>query len=384
MNVAEGLIGDVKFRFVNEEGQKVDNNSNPIKVRTKKDFLRQQLKLKPGKVFQDKLVQDDVQTLYKLGLFKTVNVAFEGDATKVDLIYELQEVGGRSVNLGGGYNGYDGISVVVSYKDQNVGGVNDTLGANNGEKVREGKIGGSVSVEQQVHGWDASVGLNYTHVTIRDHEGNITRRDANNNQLSFSDTGIDDLTAVSFTATKDERDNPVKPTQGCLVTFSTEQSIPVGHGQITMNRLRGNYSQFMTVKLFNSKQPQIFALNLQPGTVVGDLPPYETFNLGGSNSIRGYDAGQVASSRSYILASAEYRFPMFPIAGGVIFADFASDLGSGDTVIGNPAGEQNKPGSGFSYGAGVRVDSPLGLIRADYGINNQGNSRVHIGIGELF
>jgi outer membrane protein insertion porin family len=242
VNVAEGLIGDVKFRFVNEEGQKVDNNSNPIKVRTKKDFLRQQLKLKPGKVFQDKLVQDDVQTLYKLGLFKTVNVAFEGDATKVDLIYELQEVGGRSVNLGGGYNGYDGISVVVSYKDQNVGGVNDTLGANNGEKVREGKIGGSVSVEQQVHGWDASVGLNYSHVTIRDHEGNITRRDANNNQLSFSDTGIDNLTAVSFTATKEEPDNPVKPTQGCLVTFSTEQSIPVGHGQITMNRLRGNYS----------------------------------------------------------------------------------------------------------------------------------------------
>jgi outer membrane protein insertion porin family len=433
VNVAEGLIGDVKFRFVNEEGQKVDNNGNPIKGRTKNDFLRQQLKLKPGKVFQDKLVQDDVQTLYKLGLFKTVNVAFEEDATKVDLIYELQEVGARSVNLGGGYNADDGISVVVSYKDQNVGGVNDTLAANvevnrqdvlfnsnfnspyreinpnrlgynvkafrrrqishtfddtislaNGEKVREGKIGGSVSVQQQIDGWDASVGLNYTRVTIRDHEGNITRRDANNNQLSFSDTGIDDLTAVSFTATKDERDNPVKPTQGSLLSFSTEQSIPVGHGQITMNRLRGNYSQFMTVKLFNSKQPQILALNLQAGTVVGDLPPYETFNLGGSNSIRGYDAGQVGSGRSYLLASAEYRFPIFPIAGGVIFADFASDLGSGDTVIGNSAGGQNKPGSGFGYGAGVRVDSPLGVIRADYGINDQGNSRVHIGIGQRF
>ncbi|MBD2292958.1 outer membrane protein assembly factor [Anabaena sphaerica FACHB-251] len=433
VNVAEGLLGDVKFRFVNEEGQKVDNNGNPIKGRTKADFLRQQLKLQPGKVFEDDLARQDVQTLYKLGLFKTVNVAFEGDATKVDLIYELQEVGARSVNLGGGYNADDGLSVMLSYRDQNVGGVNDTLAANvevsrqdvlfntnftspyrannperlgynmktfrrrqvsdtfddtiklaNGDKVREGKIGGSVSVQQQLDGWDAAVGLNYTRVTIRDRQGNITPRDANNNQLSFSDTGIDDLTTVSFTATKDERDNPVKTTQGSLLSFSTEQSIPVGHGQITMNRLRGNYSQYMPVNLFNSKQPQVFALNLQAGTVVGDLPPYETFNLGGSNSVRGYDAGKVGSGRSYVLASAEYRFPIFPIAGGVLFADFASDLGSGDTVIGDPAGDRNKPGSGFGYGAGVRVDSPLGLIRADYGINDQGDSRVHIGIGQRF
>ena len=433
VNVAEGLVGDIKFRFLSEEGEKFDQNGNPIKGRSKADFIRQQLKLKPGKVFAEDLARQDIQTLYKLGLFQSVNVAFEGDAKKLDLIYELQEVGARSVNLGGGYNADDGISVIVSYRDQNVGGVNDTLSANvelnrqdvlfntnfnspyretnperlgyniktfrrrqisdtfddkiklpNGDKVREGKIGASVSLQQEIDGWDAAVGLNYTRVTIRDRSGNITPRDANNNQLSLSDTGVDDLATVSFTATKDKRDNPVQPTEGSILTFSTEQSIPVGNGQITMNRLRGNYSQFMPVNLFNSTQPQVFALNLQAGTVVGDLPPYETFNLGGSNSVRGYDGGKVGSGRSYVLASAEYRFPIFPIAGGVIFADFATDLGSGDTVIGEPANVRNKPGSGFGYGAGVRVDSPLGLIRADLGINDQGESRVHIGIGQKF
>ena len=433
VNVAEGLVGDIKFRFLSEEGEKFDQNGNPIKGRSKADFIRQQLKLQPGKVFAEDLARQDIQTLYKLGLFQSVNVAFEGDAKKLDLIYELQEVGARSVNLGGGYNADDGISVIVSYRDQNVGGVNDTLSANvelnrqdvlfntnfnspyretnperlgyniktfrrrqisdtfddkiklpNGDKVREGKIGASVSLQQEIDGWDAALGLNYTRVTIRDRSGNITPRDANNNQLSLSDTGVDDLATVSFTATKDKRDNPVQPTEGSILTFSTEQSIPVGNGQITMNRLRGNYSQFMPVNLFNSTQPQVFALNLQAGTVVGDLPPYETFNLGGSNSVRGYDGGKVGSGRSYVLASAEYRFPIFPIAGGVIFADFATDLGSGDTVIGEPANVRNKPGSGFGYGAGVRVDSPLGLIRADLGINDQGESRVHIGIGQKF
>lgn len=433
VNVAEGLVGDIKFRFLSEEGEQFDNNGNPIKGRTKADFIRQQLKLQPGKVFAEDLARQDIQTLYKLGLFQRVNVAFEGDAKQLDLVYELQEIGARSINLGGGYNADDGISVIVSYRDQNVGGVNDTLSANvelnrqdvlfntnfnspyretnperlgyniktfrrrqisdtfddkiklpNGDKVREGKIGASVSLQQEIEGWDAAVGLNYSRVTIRDRSGNITPRDANNNQLSLSDTGVDDLATVSFTATKDQRDNPVKPTQGSVLSFSTEQSIPVGNGQITMNRLRGNYSQFMPVNLFNSTQPQVFALNLQAGTVVGDLPPYETFNLGGSNSVRGYDAGKVGSGRSYVLASAEYRFPIFPIAGGVIFADFATDLGSGDTVIGEPANARNKPGSGFGYGAGVRVDSPLGLIRADLGINDQGESRVHIGIGQKF
>lgn len=433
VNLAEGLVGDIKFRFLSEEGEQFDNNGNPIKGRTKADFIRQQLKLQPGKVFAEDLARQDIQTLYKLGLFQRVNVAFEGDAKQLDLVYELQEIGARSINLGGGYNADDGISVIVSYRDQNVGGVNDTLSANvelnrqdvlfntnfnspyretnperlgyniktfrrrqisdtfddkiklpNGDKVREGKIGASVSLQQEIDGWDAAVGLNYTRVTIRDRSGNITPRDANNNQLSLSDTGVDDLATVSFTATKDQRDNPVKPTQGSVLSFSTEQSIPVGNGQITMNRLRGNYSQFMPVNLFNSTQPQVFALNLQAGTVVGDLPPYETFNLGGSNSVRGYDAGKVGSGRSYVLASAEYRFPIFPIAGGVIFADFATDLGSGDTVIGEPANVRNKPGSGFGYGAGVRVDSPLGLIRADLGINDQGESRVHIGIGQKF
>ncbi|WP_016950806.1 BamA/TamA family outer membrane protein [Anabaena sp. PCC 7108] len=433
VNVAEGLVSEIKFRFVNDEGQNLDSNGKPVKGRTKEDFLKQQLKLQPGKVFQNNLAQQDVQTLYKLGLFQTVNIAFEGDATKLDLIYELKEIGARSVNLGGGYNADDGLSVILSYRDQNVGGVNDTLAANvevnrqdilfntnftspyratnpnrlgyniktfrrrelsdtfdddirleNDDKVREGRIGGSVSLQQKTDGWDASVGLNYTRTTISDRQGNITPNDANKNSLSFSGTGIDDLTTVSFSATKDERDNPAKPTQGSILTFSTEQSIPVGNGQISMNRLRGNYSQYMPVKLFNSKQPQVFALNLQAGTVVGDLPPYETFNLGGSNSVRGYDSGKVGSGRSYVLASAEYRFPIFPIAGGVLFADFASDLGSGDTVLGDPAGVRGKPGNGFGYGAGVRVDSPLGLIRADYGINDQGDSRVHIGLGQRF
>jgi outer membrane protein insertion porin family len=433
LNVAEGLVGNIKFRFVNDEGKTVDSKGNPVTGRTKPDFLQQQLKLKPGQLFQENVVRQDVQQLYKLGLFEAVNVALEGDATKLDLVYELKETGARAVNVGGSYNTDQGLIGTLNYQDQNIGGVNDKLGVNvgvglrdfqfdtkfsspyrdtnpdrlgytinafrrrelsqtfddkielaNGDRAREGRIGGSVSFQRPIDNWDTSLGFNYTRTSISDRQGNITPTDAKGNSLTASGTGTDDLTTVSFTASKDRRDNVLNPTKGSLLTLSTEQSIPLGEGNISMNRLKANYSQYVPVQLFSSKQPQVFALNVQAGTVLGDLPPYEAFNLGGSNSVRGYDSGNVGSGRSYVLASAEYRFPIIPIVGGVLFADYGSDLGSGDTVLGNPAGMRGKPGNGFGYGAGVRLDSPLGLIRADYGINDQGESRVHLGIGQRF
>ncbi|MBD2338662.1 outer membrane protein assembly factor [Calothrix sp. FACHB-156] len=433
VNVAEGLVGDIKFRFLNDDGQSVDSKGNPVSGRTKPDFIRQQLKLKPGQIFQENTVRQDVQQLYRTGLFETVNVALEGDANKVDLVYELKETGARAVNVGGSYNADQGILGTLTYQDQNVGGVNNTVGLNvgvglrdfqfdtkytspyretspdtlgytinafrrrelstifddevplaNGDRAREGRIGGSVSLQRPIDDWDTSLGFNYNRISIRDRQGNITPTDAKGNSLTASGTGIDDLTTVSFTATKDRRNNPINPTQGSVLKLSTEQSIPIGQGNISMNRVTANYSQYVPLQIFGSKQPQVFALNVQAGTVLGNLPPYESFNLGGSNSVRGYNTGDVGNGRSYVLASAEYRFPIVSAVGGVLFADFASDLGSGSSVLGDPAGVRGKPGSGFGYGAGVRFDSPLGLIRADYGINDQGESRVHFGIGQRF
>jgi outer membrane protein insertion porin family len=45
---------------------------------------------------------------------------------------------------------------------------------------------------------------------------------------------------------------------------------------------------------------------------------------------------------------------------------------------------RGKPGTGFGYGAGLRVDSPIGIIRADYGFNDKGDSRLQFGIGQRF
>lgn len=129
-----------------------------------------------------------------------------------------------------------------------------------------------------------------------------------------------------------------------------------------------------------SKGPETIAFNIQGGTVLGDLPPYEAFTLGGSNSVRGYEEGALGSGRSFVQASVEYRFPVFSVVSGALFFDVGSDLGTSTRT----AEVLNKSGSGYGYGLGVRVQSPLGPIRIDYGINDDGDSRINFGIGERF
>ena len=106
--------------------------------------------------------------------------------------------------------------------------------------------------------------------------------------------------------------------------------------------------------------------------------------LGGPNSVRGYGIGDVATSRTYFLASAEYRFPIYRFIGGVVFADFASDLGTSDEVLGEPGVQRRKPGTGAGFGVGLRLNSPFGIIRADFGVTDQGDSRLQFGFGQRF
>ncbi|NDJ18876.1 BamA/TamA family outer membrane protein [Myxacorys almedinensis] len=438
LEVAEGIVSDIQIRFTDENGSPVSDTGEPIRGRTRESFLRQQIQLMPGQVFKEDLARQDLQRLFQTGLFNNGQIALEGDARQTRVVYVLTETRSRAVNVSGGYNDDLGLFGNLGYSDRNFNGIGQQIGGNlligtrdvqfdgrfvspyretepdklgytisgfrrrgssrvfdddirldNGDRVREGRFGVGVAVNRPIgEGWNGSLGLNYERISLRDSDGDVVRTDARGNPLSFSGTGIDDLTTINFTATRDTRNNFIDPSDGSLLTLTTDQSIPIGRGSILSNRLQANYSQYMPVNLFNLEQsqgqPEVFAFNLQAGTTLGDLPPYNAFSLGGPNSVRGYDAGTVAISRSFILASAEYRFPIYRIIGGAVFADFASDLGSSRSVLGQPGIERDRSGTGFGIGLGVRLKSPFGIIRAGYGINDRGEGRLQIGIGEKF
>ncbi|AFY96448.1 BamA/TamA family outer membrane protein [Chamaesiphon minutus] len=235
-------------------------------------------------------------------------------------------------------------------------------------------------------GWRGSLGVQYQRVSTRDiNGGSIVPKDSGGNDLSFSKTGQDDLLMLQLGVTKDARDSFSDPTQGSLLKLGVDQSVPVGLGNITMTKARASFTQYVPMKLINlSPGSQSLLFNVQGGTILGDLPPYEAFSLGGTSGVRGYEDGDVGSGRSYLQATAEYRFPIVSFFGLGIFADYGTDLGTGSSVPGNPAGARSKPGNGFGYGAGVRFQSPIGPLRLDYAINDLKETRIQFGLGERF
>jgi outer membrane protein insertion porin family len=273
----------------------------------------------------------------------------------------------------------------------------------NGDRPRILRTGGGISFNRplskqvfQRAEWTASLGLQYQQIDLQDADRNRVTQDALGNELTASGQGRDTILSIPFALTYDKRNDGMTPTQGSLLRLSSDQSIPIGQSSIFSNSLRASYSTYLPTKLTKftpgcrkanstaNECPQAFAFNLTGGTVIGDLPPYNASFLGGTNSVRGYEDGEVGSARSFVQATAEYRFPIFSLVNGALFVDAATDLGTGSSVIGDPAGARRKPGSGFGYGVGARINSPLGPIRIDYGWNDRGDNRIHFGFGERF
>lgn len=440
LTVAEGIIEDINVQFLTSDGELVDDEGNPIEGRTKPYIITREFESGSGDVFNQQQIQRDLQRAFGLGIFDDLQVTLNPgqDPNKVDVTVNVVERSTGSLAAGVGVSSASGLFGTVSYQQQNLGGNNQSLGAeiqlgerdllfdvnftdpwiagdpyrtsytvngfsrrsiplvfqggdtevelSNGDRPRVRRIGGGVSFGRPLdNGWRASAGIQYQNVRIQDADGELARRDELGNDLSFSGGGVDDLLLLQFSATQDRRDNPMAPTSGYLMRFGTDQTIPVGQGGILFNRLRGNYSRYIPVNFTNfTDGAETLAFNVQGGVVLGDLPPYEAFSLGGTDSVRGYDSGEVGSGRAFVLGTVEYRFPIFSIVGGALFVDFGTDLGTGSDVPGQPAVVRDKPGSGLGFGIGVRVQSPLGAIRVDYALNDEGDSRIHFGIGERF
>ncbi|MGB3200600.1 MAG: BamA/TamA family outer membrane protein [Nodosilinea sp.] len=441
LEVAEGVIESIEVRYINDLGQSVDDDGNPVQGRTRPFIITREFDTEPGEVFNQSRIEQDFQRVFGLGIFEDVVPGLEpaeDDPRKVKVIVNVSERNTGSVAAGLGFNFTGDLFGTVSFRQDNFGGNNQKFSAEaqlstrdilfdlsftdpwiagdpfrtsytatafarssnnlnfedgpnpidlpNGDQVRIRRLGTGITFSRPLdNGWTVAVGTLIQNVSARDGGGRVFAVDAAGNPLTASSGGVDDLWTFPVSATLDRRNDAFNPTTGSILRLNSEQSVPLGRGSIFMNRLRGSYSYYIPLSLLNfAEGPQALALNLQAGTIVGDVPPYEAFALGGTNSIRGYDEGEVGSGRSYAQLTAEYRFPLFSFLGGALFVDVGSDLGSGNAVPGAPGPSRGKPGSGIGYGAGVRLSTPLGPLRIDYGFNNQGQGRIHFGFGERF
>jgi Omp85 superfamily domain len=241
-------------------------------------------------------------------------------------------------------------------------------------------------------------GITYQRVSVRNRAftDRTFSQDEEGNRFTVSDMGSDDLLTLSLFAQLGavERDEDEIIVQGTRAQVGTEQAIPIGDGDISFNRLTGGIVQYVPADLFGfAEGPRTLVFSGLAGATLGDLPPYEGFSLGGYSSVRGYGRGDVGTGSRFVQLGAEYRFPIanldsdwFSRLRGVMFVDFASDLGSDDDVIGEPARVRNKPGDGFGFGVGLRLGGipRVDVLRIDYALTDQGDGAIYFGVGERF
>jgi outer membrane protein insertion porin family len=425
LEIAEGEIEDIR----------VQGNT-----KTRDFIITRELKSKPGDVFNRNQIQEDLQAVFNLNLFQDVNVGLNPgrDPNKVVVVVNVEER--RTGTLSGtlGVSSATGVFAGLSVSEENLGGNNQKASFNvqvgtnetlfdlnftdpriatleiptsysvnisnqqsssfvfnegltlpNGDPVRINRLGGSITFSRPLGGnWRASLGARVQFVEARNSKGEQERFDVLGNPITFSASGQDSYTSLRLGLIHDTRDNLNTPSQGSVFRLFTEQSVRLFQNGLNANRLEASYSQFIPVKLFEtrSERPQVLAFDVRAGTTLGDLAPYDAFPIGGGNSVRGFFEGGIGSGRSFATATAELRFPLFDPVGVVVFADYGTDLGSGAAVIGNPAAVRNKPGSGLGLGAGIRIQSPLGPLRIDYAVGQgeAGRAQLHFGIGEKF
>jgi outer membrane protein insertion porin family len=287
-----------------------------------------------------------------------------------------------------------------------------------GDSVALQRVGGNIVLARPLNGgdpfkkvpWQALVGVNVQNVRPINFNGdtrpygvpneNIRNGEIPNNEvicIAFNCANENNLASVRFATTYNTLNDARNPTSGNFFSFGTEQYVSVGENSPTFNRVRTTYTKFFPVnwlKLFKGCRPkpgekencpQAIAFQVKAGTIIGQLPPYEAFCLGGSNSVRGWFDCDLAVGRSFGEATIEYRFPIFSIFSGEVFIDAGTDFGSQANVPGKPGELLDKPGSGVSPGLGVIVTTPVGPLRLELASQNfTGEVRFNLGVGWKF
>ena len=179
----------------------------------------------------------------------------------------------------------------------------------------------------------------------------------------------------------DSRDVRVNPRAGSYSALSFEQAGGFVGGSTSFGKLLLDHRRYYRLGGGND----VVAVRLMGGTSLGSPPLYESYTLGGANTLRGYELDRWRGE-SLALANFEYRRPVTTTLTGVAFVDVGSAWGGTfDTVVPGftiKADDQDfQPHVGA--GVGLRVVTPIGPIRLDMGWGEEG-SQAHFSFGQTF
>ncbi|MGE5588684.1 MAG: outer membrane protein assembly factor [Clostridia bacterium] len=394
-------------------------------VKTREYVIRRQITTEPGELLNVNKLREDQRRLGNLGIFESVDIKLDLDEAKKGYIvsYVVKEAKTGSAALGAGWSSAEGFIGYIELAEDNFlgrqqrvninwqfgGGRNSyelgfydpwldsrrtSFGINlynrtsrverdwdegrydwiipgeHPEKVTysEQRRGGSVSLGRPLN-LDTRVSLSLridaTRLTPLPKDG---ESEAGWTWLDGRDPS-GETRSVTLSLVNDTRDHYMNPTSGSFKQVSAEMAGGVLGGDYTFGKYQAEGSVYREV--FRN---QVVALHLATGLSTGTLPPHEQYRIGGSESLRGYDYGEFYGDKM-ILANLEYRFRIIKGLQGVVFAD------TGATWL------KDQPVSladlSTGAGVGVRIDTPIGMLRIDYGVGKEGG-QAYFSFGQMF
>lgn len=193
--------------------------------------------------------------------------------------------------------------------------------------------------------------------------------------------------SITASMTQDTRFPFSKPYKGHYTSLGSEIAGFMGGQEFTKYNLEGR--SYITIKADSKaadKRAQgqmpahwVYATRLQAGTSIGVPPILDQYNIGGADSLRGYRQDRFPG-KHMIIWNNELRVPINDAIDFVTFVD-AGDAWGGHVAASLGDAEFTLH---YGYGVGVRVQTPIGPIRLDWGRNGEGHSEIYFGVGPTF
>ena len=406
--------------------------------KTRDKVITREFVQKKGKPFNKFLVRRSVERVYNLGFFDDVNVRMlPGDQDPNNVIIEIDVLEHKTgtITLGAGYSKSDGLMGIIEFGEDNFRGTGDkfkvhweiggkkkyknyqisylkpwidskgtSLGFsffNREDEYTDYNEDGNEVAEynKKSRGFNISFGRQTGEYT-RDYLTLESRKDAykwdsddssgfrydrnagkgknwDNGSYNFAndkyvDKNFGRINSITWQKVYDSRDNIYDPTRGRRISYTAQWA---GHG------LGGDFdfykftAEARMYKKLGAKN--VLAFRARGGFIQGDAPYSQLFTLGGADSLRGYEDDQFRGKYMYN-ATLEFRFPIVKKVSGVLFTDIGDAWDAP-----NVSWYNSKKTFNYGVGAGVRITTPIGPVKLDYGVGKHKN-KFHFSFGTQF
>lgn len=401
IGLTEGMVDSVVFKKVNSKRENERSTEYKAKLRTKPYIFERSQSVKPGEILESKNVEATIRDLYRTGIFTSIEPVVSGSETdpnarSVEFLVEERPTTtingsisyGTSVGLVGGLKLADtnflgrGQEASINLEASNKGdktfdiswfdpwirnteriqaggsiywreSVDDNAGPLDVEKVR--KIGTR---------WTIGKGLNdkiYVRLSARyDHYKEIL------GSKQINDTY--NLIALTPSLIYDSRDNSYAPTKGIYSTLTYEK------GDLIKDKRK--YDQFEAdLRAYHHtffKDKNVMAYRVVWGSTGSGTPDALRFSIGGAETLRGYEYGKFEGFNKFH-ATVENRTQINKTLQFVTFFDIGNAWQKSTVVGGRKINTPDRHNaSNFAdlkkgVGVGIRLNTPIGPLRFDYG-----------------